>query len=143
MILDELSMELDSVLLSDFTSLASTLIFKPLTFESVSIRVVHHSSHLSRVIFHVAFVELPVGEEDFDDAILQFPAIKTSFNDLIWRAEEDALTLRFSLTPLTLVNGAICELTDSRPVSMTILPVSLVNVATGKNHLSLPMLLAL
>jgi len=108
-----LAFQFDAILLGDFAVTAATFVFEPFTFKSITICVVHDSTRLSPVVLHVTIVELAVGEEDFNEAIRKLPTFETTFNDLIWWAEKDTLALWAAFTPLTLVYGAVGELTDA------------------------------
>lgn len=103
----------------------------------------HEAGALSAVLLHVAFVELSVREENFDNAVLELPAFEPGLDDFTWGTVQDALPLGFSFAPLSLVDGSVLESADSRSVPQIVLPVALVNVTIRKDHLSLAVLEAL
>lgn len=91
----------------------------------------HNTSHFSLVVLHVTFVKLSISEENLDDAVLEAPAIESSFDDFVWQTEEDTLALGATLTPFTFVNGTVSELAYARAVPQIIFPVTFVDIAAG------------
>lgn len=95
----------------------------------------HDTLTLPLFVLHRSLVQLAVREEDLDldgsITVRELPALEARLDDFIWSAEKDALTLRSTLSPLTLIYGPVRELADARAVAQVVLPVALVDVATG------------
>ena len=130
MILNKLTCELVSIEGCNFTAITSTLILKPLAFEHVTILVMHLASQFALIIFYVTFIELAIGEEDLHVTVLEFPAIKAGFHNLIRWTEENSLSLGAIFAPLSLIDDPIYELTNASAMPLVILPLALEDVPT-------------
>ena len=87
LVFDELTDNFRAINHDQLSSLATTLVLEPFTIKVVAIGVVHDALAFSDIIFHVAFIELTIAEEDLHVAVLEVPAIKACFKDLIGCAE--------------------------------------------------------
>ena len=93
-------------------SLALFLVVDPVAYKLGTICIEHSSKTISHVLFHAAFVFVPIW-------IILY-----------------SHTLLFTFFPLSIVHAIICPNMTSLPFISTILPVPLIKISTRKHHSS-------
>jgi len=125
------------------TRVLDSLVLLPVSVEIIAISVVVNTRRVPLIPLEVSLVELPVGKQDLHLTVLQLPVIKFTLDQLIWRAEESAKTLRPVILKLALEDGTVVELADAEAGSLVVFPVASVHVAVRVHDLSLAISLSL
>lgn len=84
---------------------------------------------VSEIVLELSFIIFSVGKKNFHLAVLDTPTIETALNNFIWITEQNAYALRFTVTPLSFEDRAVCELANTDSVPLVIFEITFVFLA--------------